>query len=500
MSSLQYAEEDKKANADTHLAAARSQNTGTGILGIILKIKDSRISGCLFQYLSGSIGGSTIKGYIILQKIKLERQLYYGMAILIAVFIITGLTTALKGTKEDEAQETVKEQEIIPEEKAEVPDKNIRVLLMTDGYKNTIHPSVTVSAASGIVITYGEAREECDGETQISIAPDDARFQNGPVRIQAKEGKVTVNSLKRGYGTPSYEGILELRTTAEGIAVINELPVESYLCGVVPSEMPASYELEALKAQAVCARSYAYRQMEDYGYPEYEAHVDDSTGYQVYGNSEPQESTVQAVQETAGEVVRLNGQIVTTYYYSTSCGKTTSMKAWGSEETPENCYLQSVEVKNEDGDYEKDLPWYRWEAQIPVQTLSNLIGLNTGTDIGTVQELHIQETGPGDIVLKIEAVGNKGSVVVETENKIRRALGGSGYKISKQDGTEVKSSVLLPSAFFTVEKSEDMFIIRGGGYGHGIGMSQNGANEMAKCGKDYKEILTFFYSGVTVEA
>ena len=71
--------------------------------------------------------------------------------------------------------------------------------------------------------------------------------------------------------------------------MINELSMESYLCGVVPSEMPASYELEALKAQAVCARSYARRQMESYGYPEYEAHVNDSTDFQVYNNSQPQE-------------------------------------------------------------------------------------------------------------------------------------------------------------------------------------------------------------------
>lgn len=69
--------------------------------------------------------------------------------------------------------------------------------------------------------------------------------------------------------------------------------------------------------------------MAEYGYPEYEAHVDDSTNYQVYGNSAPADSADLAVQETAGQVVRLDGEIVPTYYYSTSCGKTTSMKAWG---------------------------------------------------------------------------------------------------------------------------------------------------------------------------
>ena len=92
-----------------------------------------------------------------------------------------------------------------------------------------------------------------------------------------------------------------------------------------------------------------------------------------------------------------------------------------------------------------------------------------------------------------------GTVVVDTENKIRRALGGSGYEIKKQDGTAVKGSRLLPSAFFKVEKKGNTFKIKGGGYGHGIGMSQNGANEMAKKGKNYQQILQMFYPGTTIE-
>ncbi len=437
-----------------------------------------------------------------------EKRFYYGMTVLVLVFIIAGLTSNLEGgvrgnrqEKEafDQKQEEVQaEQKNQGEETQVVSNPNIRVLLMTDGYKNTIHPSVTVSSTSGLSITYGETVEECEAATEVTFMPDDSRFQSGNIRIQAKEGEITVNSLKRGYGVPSYQGILELRTTAEGIAIINELPVENYLCRVVPSEMPSGYEIEALKAQAVCARSYAYRQMAEYGYPEYEAHVDDSTNYQVYGNSAPADSADLAVQETAGQVVRLDGEIVTTYYYSTSCGKTTSMKAWGNEENDGNRYLQSVEVKDENGDYERNLPWYRWEAKISAKTLSNLIGLNTGKDIGTLQNINILENGPGGVVLAIEAVGDKGSVRVSTENKIRRALGGKGYTIIKQDGTKVKSSKLLPSAFFTINKSGDTFVIKGGGFGHGIGMSQTGANEMAKCGKNYQEILTFFYQGVTI--
>ena len=154
---------------------------------------------------------------------------------------------------------------------------------------------------------------------------------------------------REGLRCPSYSGALELRAASGGIAVINELPVETYLCGVVPSEMPASYELEALKAQAVCARSYAFRQMTSYGYPEYEAHVNDSTDFQVYNNSERQESSTRAVTETEGQVVRYKGEIATTYYYSTSCGRTTSLEAWGTDPGEGGGYLQSVNVCGDNG-------------------------------------------------------------------------------------------------------------------------------------------------------
>lgn len=447
-----------------------------------------------------------------MRKNRLESHLYYGLAILAVLFVVVGLTAALKGTEstalKDEKSEEVlkvkkeepgKEEKPVEKEETKAKNPNIRVLLMTDGYQYTTHPQVSVSASSGLTLSYGKKTEELEEDSVLEIAPDDARFKKGKLRIKAKKGKISVKSLNRGYGTPSYAGVLELFTTAEGIVMINELPVESYLCGVVPSEMPSAYELEALKAQAVCARSYAYRQMENYAYPEYKAHVNDSTSYQVYGNSKPAKSTTQAVKETKGEVVRYNGKIASTYYYSTSCGKTTSAEAWGTKPSDANSYLQSVEVKGEQGDYEKELPWYRWEAEIPIQTLSNLIGLNTGTDVGTLESVEVVKTGPGGVALKIEAKGDKGTAVVETENKIRKALGGAGYVITRQDGTEADSSALLPSAFFTIEKSGDTFLIKGGGFGHGIGMSQNGANEMAKNGKDYKEILALFFQGVTIE-
>lgn len=120
-------------------------------------------------------------------------------------------------------------------------------------------------------------------------------------------GKLTLKNVGRSQGIPSYRGALELLDTEEGIIVINEVLLEEYLYSVVPSEMPSKYPGEALKAQAVCARTYAYGHMEHAGYPQYGAHVDDSTSYQVYNNILEQESTSAAVKETYGQLL-LTGQ------------------------------------------------------------------------------------------------------------------------------------------------------------------------------------------------
>lgn len=428
-----------------------------------------------------------------------KKMIYYGLLLIVLVLFCVILSSLLLYRKE--YSQTQLESEL-PKQKDYNTNEKIRVLIKTNGFSQITHTEVQLQAESGLKITNGENVTECEAGQTITIAPNDERFQTGTIRVESRrEGeKVTIHSLKRGYGTPSYRGKLELFQTAEGIVIVNELRLEEYLYAVVPSEMPASYELEALKAQAVCARSYAYNQSRDYAHPEYQAHVDDSTAFQVYGNSAEQERTIQAVDETCGEKIWYQNQVATAYYYSTSCGKTASIKAWGSDFNESNQYLQSINVCNEEGkSYESDLPWYQWTATISEQTMSNLVELNTGKEIGTLLNLAVTQQGDGGIVQALTAVGTTGKIVVKTENKIRSALGGGGYTIEKQDGTVVNSTKLLPSAFFTIEKRNGNYILHGGGYGHGIGMSQNGANEMAKQGKNYKQILTTFYTGVTVE-
>ncbi len=428
-----------------------------------------------------------------------KKMICYGVLLILLVLLYAILSVGLSHRKKH--SQTRLESEL-PQKITYNKNEKIRVLIKTNGFSQVAHPEVWLQAESGLKVINGENVVECEAGQVITIAPNDERFQTGTISVESRrEGeKVMISSLKRGYGAPSYRGKLELICTAEGIVIINELLLEEYLYAVVPSEMPASYELEALKAQAVCARSYAYNQSRSYGYPEYQAHVDDSTSFQVYGNSAEKESAIQAVDSTCGEKIWYNNQVATAYYYSTSCGKTASITAWGSDFNEANQYLKSIDVCSEKGEsYESSLPWYRWTATIPEHKMSDLVELNTGKEIGTLLNLAVTKEGDGGIVQEITAVGTTGKTIVKTENKIRSALGGSGYQILKQDGTIVNSTKLLPSAFFTIEKKNGNYILHGGGYGHGIGMSQNGANEMAKQGKTYKQILQMFYTGVSVK-
>lgn len=379
--------------------------------------------------------------------------------------------------------------------------KDIRVLILSTGYRQITHEKIVLTSKGRMQIQYANKKESIKAGEVLEITPDDSRFSKGSVRIlpEKADKKITIKNLRRGYGAPAYRGSLELYTTAEGIVIVNELDVEEYLRGVVPSEMPASYELEALKAQAVCARNYAFCQMKSYGYPEYQAHVDDSTSYQVYNNSKEQKSTNQAVQETKGIHLYYRNQIVTTYYFSTSCGRTTTQEAWGTKASKKNAYLSAIHVEDKDGNaYEKNLPWYHWSIEVTEGEMQRILELNTGTELGTLKNVFVSKTGGGGVAIQIKAIGSQNTIVVDTENKIRRALSGSDAPIIRADGSEISSGNLLPSAFFTIEKKSSTYLIEGGGFGHGIGMSQNGANEMAKKGKTYREILQLFFRDVEV--
>ena len=148
------------------------------------------------------------------------------------------------------------------------------------------------------------------------------------IELEDEAGRIYFSDEAGEHKSLGYRGTLEIRKYPEGYGVVNELPLEKYLYGVVPSEMPATYERDALCTQAVCARSYACIQLMRGDYAALGAHVNDSTSYQVYNKQAEDEKTNLAVEDTVGEVIKYQGEIAEAYFFSTSCGYSGDLDVW----------------------------------------------------------------------------------------------------------------------------------------------------------------------------
>lgn len=424
---------------------------------------------------------------------------------------------------------------IIGEEELE----NIRVLLKNNEGTSYDMDKVTVTADVDYTVKQKEGTAAHKKGEKVTFSKDTVKE---PIVISTgRKGRLQIEGLKRQQGVPWYRGELELSAGDNGIRVINELSLEEYLYSVVPSEMPAEYSPEALKAQAVCARTYAVQQMKNQRLAKEGAHVDDSVSFQVYNNLQEDERAVQAVQATKNQIVTYQGKAVTTYFFSASCGSTSGMKdVWFTKK--DVAYLpsqiQTVPQSRRDLSKEDDFisfmkesvqtvdntsPWYRWETTISAENIKKSIEKNIADryavnktqiqtkskdniwqsrpveSVGDIKNITVKQRGEGGVVSIIEIEGTKNTVQVYTEYNIRLLLAGVNTIYKRQDKQEVTGLTLLPSGFFYLEKKGDSYVFRGGGYGHGVGMSQNGANTMAKQGKTYSDILTFYFPGTKVQ-
>ena len=442
----------------------------------------------------------------------------------------------------------------------------IRVLLKNSDMAGRYHEEV--SGYSNQDIEWIEYEDGVEKDRKVIKKGDNFRIQKEDIERSGKRikmvplvlsGEITLESVKRSNGTPAYFGSLEITGDENGLLVINEVLLEDYLCKVVPSEMPSSYPKEALMAQAVCARTYAYAKMLNAGLPEFGAHVDDSAGFQVYNNIAEQASTTDAVKATHNQIAVYNGEPIGAYYYSTSCGMGSDAGVWhGTAETPE--YLQAKEIgisaqDNIDGitfadveftpqslmqedifekwitdvkdsHYEAQEGWYRWTYEVDELDVShmeevlktrytnnpNLILTQTGNtfesqeidDLGEIKDIQIVKRLSGGVADELLITGSKATVKVISELNIRYVLADGVTKVKRQTADEADAKTTLPSAFIMLEpKVEDDVVtgykVIGGGFGHGVGMSQNGAKNMANAGMTCEEILTFFYPGATVK-
>lgn len=299
--------------------------------------------------------------------------------------------------------------------------------------------------------------------------------------------------------TLKFAGGLKFIVEGDCITAVNCIGMENYLLSVISSEMKSSSSLELLKAHAVISRSWLLARMEERKsggaapHREFDVCADDHCQrYQGLAMAVG-ESVRRAIDQTWGQVLRYRGALCDTRY-SKCCGGRTELYStcWEDKDFP---YLQSVEDRFCDCEHSEILPqvlndydmrtmdFHDWTVRYSREELSTLVHRRTGVDYGEILSLEPVERGPSGRIKYLRINGTKHSAVIGKELAIRRAL----------------SETHLKSSAFEVTADGDFFVLRGRGWGHGVGLCQIGAAGMASEGYDYRQILSHYYVGAEVE-
>ncbi|MEB3290968.1 MAG: SpoIID/LytB domain-containing protein [Leptolyngbya sp.] len=260
-----------------------------------------------------------------------------------------------------------------------------------------------------------------------------------------------------------YRGRVLVLPNGGKVTAINWVDLEEYLYSVLGAEMPASWPQEALKAQAVAARSFALNRRDRSLSASFD--VDDTTANQVYrGLTSEAPSTIAAVNATRGQVLTYNGRVIEAVFHSSSGGYTENVEDVWQQSLP---YLRSVP------DFDQDAPVFRWSQTFTASQFQQRV-----TGVGRLQAVAVERFTPQGRVASIRLQGTEGSRTL-TGTQLRQALG-------------------LRSTLFSVSIQGDSIRVDGRGFGHGIGMSQWGARGLALQGYSYVQILAHYYQSTTL--
>jgi stage II sporulation protein D len=262
--------------------------------------------------------------------------------------------------------------------------------------------------------------------------------------------------------------------------IIEKVPLEDYLVGVVAAEMPAEFKEEALKAQALTARTYIVNRLvskEDIKDVPKGAQVTDTQFHQVYMNDVEQrkewgskyelkkEKILEAVRATGGKILTYESKPINATFFSTSNGYTENSEDYWSGNIP---YLRSVSSP-----WDKNSPKFNYEKVLTVKEFEAKLGV------------------------KIGSTKTIGKVIEKTTGK---RVGKVDFKGKVLTGKDIREKLDLRSSDFAWERKGDNIVITTKGFGHGVGMSQYGANGMAEEGKNYQEIVKYYYQGVEISS
>ncbi|ONI39749.1 hypothetical protein AN640_01650, partial [Candidatus Epulonipiscium fishelsonii] len=437
--------------------------------------------------------------------------------------------------------------------------QNMRVVITEDGLIDYNHATVQLQTAGELyynneIIPLNsdevwdvEQFDWIEGIDKIIIKPTDT---------------FTINSINRQQVNPTYSGDLEIYKEDVGYTLVNDVEINDYLAGVIPSEMPTSYGLEAAKVQAISARSYAIAHQTSSKFVKYGAQVDDTISSQVYNNIPTNANSIQAAEETDGLVLKYDGEVVSGNFFSTSSGHTANAgETWAEGEifplnTPVylsarqqylgekviddlsnemDAYEFFTKTEDELDAFDEHAPWFRWNVSFDNNEFSQIVNNNIGRlslqygnilkvlgpnnnwetatidNIGQIKDIEVKERGEGGNIMSLVIVGEKETIKVETEYLIRTLLspvqkdpGKDPIEIIRNDGSVITNMSMLPSAFFSIDitynegtEIEDITLY-GGGFGHGVGMSQEGVRGMVNRGYTYREILQHYYEDIEI--
>lgn len=424
--------------------------------------------------------------------------------------------------------------------------------LITPVQANAVQSTIRVgilSNAPTVFISADADFEILNGKTGKSLA----HLNTGERVVLAMKGKdITINDKKTTAVTfrvvktkkdndhlieinkKKYRGNMEIHITQgkNGLTIVNVLPIEQYLYGVIAKEISPDWHLEAVKAQAVAARTYALYNMNKHRVDGYD--VCATNDCQVYGGQEIETPRVlKAVNDTAGQVLMYQDKVIPAYFHSSSGGYTeNSENVWGTYQP----YSRGVV------DYDQNSPHYKWEKKITFSELEGAIS-RAGYKIGTIKAIELvplthapmstPERGVSGRVKVIRFIGTSGSTQL-TGEKLRSIVGLKStlfdvsvllstqkdveFDVTDSGGTvdHKKVDINLPPTHekgFITDKKEihrlsgrpnEIILISGFGWGHGLGLSQWGAKAMAEKGPQgdvtyYKEILKHYYQGTTIK-
>ncbi len=334
----------------------------------------------------------------------------------------------------------------------------------------------------------GELRVERIDNRLVIIPATGARVNGGSATALRLSPLNAENPVSLNGRT--WRGAIEIHAEGGGLIAVNTLPMEDYLRGVVPLEMGRHDEtrMEALKAQAVTARTYALKRALDRTHAIFDVHA--SVQDQVYGGASAEHAmSDRAIRETAGVVLLHGDSLAHTYYHSTCGGVTASRhEVWGGEPIP---YLVSAPDTDAEGRV-----WCRasrymdWTQTWDAAALANIVranlrsaGVQNGPDFRAIRGFNVRDRYSDDRIRLLEVVTDRGVIELRGD-KTRWAL-------KPAPGT----GRILESARFDIDINAGRVTARGNGFGHGIGMCQMGALARAQAGEDFVQILTAYYPG-----